>query len=211
MRLRESRSARRAALALLVVVVFVVVLSPTRIVRAADEPPREWVDPATHHRVVRLSTEPGTASLYFHQNAYTPDGTRLLVTTPSGLATIDLRTRQLEPVVQGRVRVIVTGRKTGDVYFMDGDEVCAINVASKARRTIGKVPAGGSVNTVNADETLLAGTITHAAPGTPATAPISTTQPGRGARIEQRFNLHLPMELFVMDARSGAVRTFLPS
>ena len=43
------------------------------IVRAA-EPPAEWIDPDTGHRVVRLSTEPGSASLYFNQNAYTPDG-----------------------------------------------------------------------------------------------------------------------------------------
>ncbi len=37
------------------------------------EPPREWIDPDTGHRVIRLSNEPGSASLYFHQNAYTPE------------------------------------------------------------------------------------------------------------------------------------------
>ena len=41
---------------------------------AAAEPPTEWVEPATGHRVVRLSREPGTSSLYFHQNAYTAAG-----------------------------------------------------------------------------------------------------------------------------------------
>jgi len=46
---------------------------------AADEPPTDWIDPATGHRIVRLSTEPGTASLYFHQNAYTDAG-KLFVT-----------------------------------------------------------------------------------------------------------------------------------
>src|SRR5216110_1240812 len=75
------------------------------------EPPREWIDPDTGHRVVRLSDEPGTASLYFHQNAYTPDGEKLIVTTPSGLATINLRTRAVEKVVNGRVNVIITGRE----------------------------------------------------------------------------------------------------
>lgn len=38
------------------------------------EIPREWIDQDTGHRVVRLSDEPGSQSLYFHQNAYTPDG-----------------------------------------------------------------------------------------------------------------------------------------
>lgn len=30
----------------------------------ADDPPREWIEPATGHRVIRLSDQPGTASLY---------------------------------------------------------------------------------------------------------------------------------------------------
>jgi hypothetical protein len=29
--------------------------------RAAEEPPREWIEPTTGHRVIRLSTEPGTS------------------------------------------------------------------------------------------------------------------------------------------------------
>ena len=31
----------------------------------AQEPPREWIDPDTGHRVVRLSDEPGSQSMYF--------------------------------------------------------------------------------------------------------------------------------------------------
>src|SRR5438132_5737834 len=72
-----------------------------------QEPPREWIDPDTGHRVVRLSDEPGSQSLYFHQNAYTPDGTKLVITTPTGLAMIDLKTRAIEKVVEGRVNLIM--------------------------------------------------------------------------------------------------------
>src|SRR4029079_17679169 len=75
------------------------------------ELPREWIDPDTGHRVVRLSDEPGSASLYFHQNAYTADGQKLIITTPTGLSTINLKTRAIEKVVDGRVNVIITGRK----------------------------------------------------------------------------------------------------
>ena len=57
-----------------------------------QDPPREWIEPATGHRVVRLSDEPGTASLYFHQNPYTATGDKMVVSTPQGLATIDLAT-----------------------------------------------------------------------------------------------------------------------
>src|ERR1051326_3529686 len=65
------------------------------IVTSAQELPREWIDPDTGHRVVRLSDEPGSASLYFHQNPYTPDGKKLLITIPNGLATVDLKTRKI--------------------------------------------------------------------------------------------------------------------
>ncbi|MDO8629768.1 MAG: oligogalacturonate lyase family protein, partial [Phycisphaerales bacterium] len=124
------------------------------------EPPTEWIDADTGHRVIRLSREPGSASLYFHQNAYTADGQKLIVTTPSGLSTIDLRTRQIEQVVEGRVNIIVTGRKTGQLYYTKGGTVYATDVSSKATREVVKLPSSvRSVSTLNADETLLAGTI----------------------------------------------------
>lgn len=124
------------------------------------EPPLEWVDPDTGHRIVRLSREAGTASLYFHQNAYSPDGKKLVVTTPHGISTIDLATRAIDSVVEGRVSVIVVGRKSGDVYYTkrEGEEsfVYATNLATKATRQIVKLPRGG-VSSLNADETLLLG------------------------------------------------------
>src|SRR3954462_10297918 len=126
-----------------------------------EPPPREWVDPETGHRVVRLSEEPGSASLYFHQNAYTPDGEKLIITTPTGLSTINLKTRAIERVVEGRVNVIVTGRKTGQIYYIKNGTVYATDLNTKATREIGKLPPRGSVVTVNADETLLAGAITE--------------------------------------------------
>src|SRR5215217_9256624 len=93
----------------------------TVLAAAAEQPqaqvPREWVDPDTGHRVVRLSEEAGSQSLYFHQNAYTPDGSKMIMTTPTGLAAVNLRTRAVERVVEGRVSVIIVGRKTGQVYY----------------------------------------------------------------------------------------------
>ena len=130
--------------------------------RAATEPPREWIDPDTGHRVLRLSDEPGTASLYFTQNAYSPDGRKIVVTTPRGLSTIELATRKIEPVVEGRVRVIVVGRKSGDVYYMKTEDdkpwIWAANLETKAARRIAPAPPG-DVAAVNADETLMAGVL----------------------------------------------------
>src|SRR5881227_3324001 len=87
------------------------------VVCAADLP-KDWVDKDTGHRVIRLSREDGTQSLYFNQNAYTADGKKLIVTTAGGgIATIVLATREIKPLVAGPVSVLVAGHRTGDVYY----------------------------------------------------------------------------------------------
>jgi oligogalacturonide lyase len=129
--------------------------------------PREWIDPDTGHRVVRLSEEPGSQSLYFHQNAYTPDGSKMIITTPTGISVVNLKTHTVEKVVEGRVSVIIVGHKTGQVYYTKfvrdashySTTVYATDLDTKATREVVKLPPGVSVSTVNADETLLAGTL----------------------------------------------------
>ncbi|MET0649488.1 MAG: oligogalacturonate lyase family protein [Pyrinomonadaceae bacterium] len=129
--------------------------------------PREWVDADTGHRVVRLSEEPGSQSLYFHQNAYTPDGSKMIMTTPTGLSVVNLKTRAVEKVVDGRVSIIIVGKKTGQVYYTKfvrdagrfSATVYATDLDTKATREVAKLAPGVSVSTVNADETLLAGTL----------------------------------------------------
>src|SRR5215207_4425345 len=140
-------------------------------VAAAQQPqpqvPREWVDPDTGHRVVRLSEEAGSQSLYFHQNAYTPDGSKMIMTTPTGLAAVNLRTRAVEKIVEGRVSILIVGKRTGQVYYTkfvrDGGRfsatVYATDLDTKATREVLKLAPGVSVASVNADETLLAGTL----------------------------------------------------
>ena len=134
----------------------VLAADPNQPAAAATEPPTEWIDPDTGHRVIRLSREQGTASLYFHQNAYTADGKKLVVTTRDrGISTINLETREIERVVEGPVNVLVTGRKIGDIYYTkrisrevtkaDGTKetvneavVCAVDASTKKTREIAK-------------------------------------------------------------------------
>src|SRR5579863_70285 len=80
------------------------------------DPPKTWIDPDTGHRIVRLTNEPNSASLYFNQNGYTADGRKMVYTTPEGISVLDLQTKAAKPVVTGRVRIIVTGRKSQNVY-----------------------------------------------------------------------------------------------
>jgi oligogalacturonide lyase len=141
----------------------------TLLVAAAQQGPvpREWIDPDTGHRVVRLSEEAGSQSLYFHQNGYTPDGTKLIITTPTGLSAVNLKTRAVEKIVEGRVSILIVGKKTGEVYYTKfvrepgrfSATVYATNLDTKATREVVKLPPGVSVSSVNADETLLAGTL----------------------------------------------------
>lgn len=105
------------------------------------------------------SREPNSASLYFNQNAYTPDGRHLIITSPGGLSTIDLQTHEIQRIVDGKVGVICAGRKSGDIYYVRKGTICAVNIATRTSREIIKLPFRGSVQTINADETLLAGAI----------------------------------------------------
>jgi len=213
---------------LIIVVCFGVVVAQEQ---QQQTPPREWIDPDTGHRVVRLSDEPGSASLYFHQNPYTPDGKKLLITIPNGLATVDLKTRKIERIVDGRVNVIIAGYKTGDIYYVKSGTVYATNPNTRQTREVGKLPAappGGSVGvaTVNADETLIAGTITEGrVPNEPAppqtsdnrNAPNSRGQAGadnyagKESMMERRLAARLPMQLFTLNTRTGEVKTILRS
>src|SRR5580704_8655566 len=122
------------------------------------EPPATWVDPDTGHRIVRLTEEPGSASLYFNQNGYTANGKEMVYTTPEGISALDLASHTAHSVVKGRVRIIVTGHKTQNVYYIKDNTVCSTDVDSGVTREIAKLPPRGSIATVNADETLLAGT-----------------------------------------------------
>lgn len=185
----------------------------------ANEPPREWIDKDTGHRVVRLSDEPGSQSLYFHQNAYTPDGAKLVVTTPTGLSTIDLKTHAIRKVLDGRVNLIMTGRKTGRAYYVRTGIVYTIDLETRVSREIAKVPAHGSIATVNADETLLAGTITEGAvPAAAQTQPADAaagneprtgrdSYPGKGTMMERRLAARLPMQMFTVSVKTGEVKT----
>src|SRR4029079_2797550 len=57
---------------------------------AGQAPPKDWVDAATGHRVIRLSGDEGGSSLYFHQNTYTPKGDKLIFDTRAGIMAVDL-------------------------------------------------------------------------------------------------------------------------
>lgn len=181
----------------------------------SSDPPRSWVDPATGHRVLRLSSEPGSASLYFHQNAFTGDHRRMIYTTPRGISVLDLPTLASRPLVEGG-RAIVAGRHSQSVYYSKEGAVFSTDVDSGATRLIARLPPRGSVATVNADESLLAGTYIEGAGRDSGGDRSQQTHPldqpaNKGQMMEERLAARLPMALFVIDVRTGERRTVLRS
>jgi oligogalacturonide lyase len=197
---------------------------------AATSPPMEWIDAATGHRVVRLSTEAGTRSLYFHQNSLTPDGRFVVVEAPGGIATIDLSSRANKVIVPGKVHALFVGRKTGRVYFSRSDgagnseqqtptEIFAVPASGGKPRHVARIERG-FIGSVNADETALLGVYSERAwqleqgPRDPrfdanyaATGPDGkplTFAEAKEVRLLQREQARIPMAMFTVDLATGA-------
>ncbi|MEC3911860.1 oligogalacturonate lyase family protein [Sphingobium sp. CR2-8] len=135
--------------------------SPT----AGAAPAAQWVDPATGHRVLRLTDKPGSASLYFHQNSYTPQGDKMVISTPDGISVLTLANWTITPLVKRKdIQLLFTGRKTRTAYYAsrgrdDGANattIFAADIDSGKIRRIAQVDRG-SIGSINADETLLLG------------------------------------------------------
>jgi oligogalacturonide lyase len=175
---------------------------------AGEEVPTEWVDPKTGHRVVRLSKLAGSASLYFHQNAYTPEGDKLLISTPRGLETVDLRTRELSVIVpRENLRIggssgVEMGRKSRHVYYgagtRQGTVVRVTHIDTGHTRDIVTLPFGASFNGVNADETLLFGSMQE----------FQRRGTSRGGDRTMRPRSERSMKLFTADIATGKINTF---
>lgn len=179
---------------------------------AADPGSAEWIDPDTGHRVVRLSVEPGSSSLYFNYNGYTADGTHLVFSTPHGISAVNLRTRQITPVVAGDVKLLFVGRRTSLVYYARRDNepgtaplgsgvIYSVSLTGGKPKEVARV-GRGNIAAVNADETLLAGTSTE------GDVPVT---PAGEVGLNQRLEAHIPMELFTIELQTGVRRTLLHS
>ncbi|MGP8258520.1 MAG: oligogalacturonate lyase family protein [Acidobacteriaceae bacterium] len=211
----------------------------------AATPPRTWVDKDTGHRVWRLSDEPSSGGFYFNVNAYTPDGKQMIYTAPDGIHVMDMATLKTKLLVAnptgatggaGMVHALVVGHKTNSVFFTKTD-AAGVNAVYKADTNTGVVrklvdlPAKRSIVSVNADETLAAGTyivgdatgkeygsnLPAAAAASGATKPAVPTdnkvasatqgphyQPAnKGAMMEARLAARLPLVLFTIRLEKG--------
>ncbi|HEX4341794.1 MAG TPA: oligogalacturonate lyase family protein [Verrucomicrobiae bacterium] len=126
--------------------------------------PASWIDKDTGHRIARVSPEPDSASLYFHQNTYTPEGDKMIFDSPSGIAAVDLSTlgtgSPKVDIVVSNVSPIVMAWKSRDVYFRRDGILYAANVDTHAVREVFR----GRAIAINCDETFSVTTITVSNP-----------------------------------------------
>src|SRR5271170_5227390 len=214
-------------------------------------PPKTWVDKDTGHRVWRISDEPNSGAYYFNVNAYTPDWKQMVYNSPDGIRVLDLATMKTSLLVPnpppptsaddspmarfGRgAHAIVVGHKTNSVFFTRTDPETHTNALYKANTNTGEVrkiiglPARLGISSINADETLGAGTynesdvpggdpnapnafVASAPPPRPANGNAATNLGGahvqaddKGAMMERRLAARIPLVLFTIRLEPGA-------
>ena len=198
--------------------------------QAASQVPLEWIDDATGHRIVRLSTEPGTRSIYFHQHGITPDGRFVLVEMANGIGVIEIATRRNIRLVEGQARALFVGRKSGLIYFSRGENngrpeqqqgigIYTVSPTGGKPRKIATI-GRGSIASVNADETLLLGSYAERdwqleqGPRDPRFEanyqamgkdgkPLTFAE-AKEVRLLEREQARIPMAMFTIDTRTGA-------
>jgi oligogalacturonide lyase len=113
--------------------------------------------------VVRVSDDPGSATPYFHDNAFSAAGDKMMLVTPKGVGVIDVATLGRDDV---RIEIVAPEARGGyfarrgrDIYLSgragnsgggrDGGPVMAVNVDTRAFREV-----KNARGLINADETL---------------------------------------------------------
>ena len=101
----------------------------------------DWIDPDTGHRTVRLDAA-GGSTLYFHDNAFSPEGDKLMFNTPDGIAVVDVAkigSADLKPEIVAQGRGGYFARRTREIYFTTGGRrapgpISAVNSVSATTR-----------------------------------------------------------------------------
>jgi oligogalacturonide lyase len=197
---------------------------PTGTPESGKEPPKSWIDPDTGHRVLRITNEPGSDSFYFNFNAFTPDGKEMIYTTSDGnLMVLKLADFEARPLAKGITRAIVVGHKTPTIYFTKQNEdsyhlsLWAANIDTGEIRKITDLPRRASVVTINADETLGAGSYIEGdivGPGVYGGGVAKAGKMGdknlgepldKEKFMEMRLEAKLPNTLFTVNLQTGAI------
>ena len=179
--------------------------------------PAEWIDQDTHHKIVRLSRKDGNSlSFYFHNNPFIGNKMLFYSTDRNGrqIYTVDLRTLKMEQITDvhrpsdSTVRMSgpngeIVGTHSRSVYYQVKDSVFATNIDTRKTRLIFVFPADfkGSISTLNADETLMAGVKSGE-----EEKEILKKYPEKSQFFNRIYDAHIPHTLFTIDTKTGELK-----
>jgi oligogalacturonide lyase len=163
----------------------------------------DWLDSATGHRVIRISRIPGECeSFYFHQNAFTSTGDKMVFANTStnhsrDFFVYDWQTKKADRLTDGGInRSEVVAPKSRQLFYMRDNVIYATHLDTHATKQIAQLPPGWRGLTINADETLLAGAYGE------GVAEISRGQP-RSYWFKAIHDAKLPHLLFTLEIATG--------
>src|SRR5450759_3778834 len=166
--------------------------------------PGEWIDKDTHHKVVRLSgIEGNNLGFYFHNNPFFKNKMVFYNTLNNHkqIYTVDLKTLKSEQVTHqpSNMNGEIVGQKTGNVYYQVKDSVFSTNINTKKTKLLFVFPAdySGSISTINADETLFAGS-----KASDEQKEISKKYPEKSQFFNRIYDAHLPNDLFIINIKT---------
>jgi oligogalacturonide lyase len=188
--------------------------------------PKTWIDKDTRHKVVRLSNIPGNSlSFYFHNNPFignkmvfynasnargAQESEKLRAPVTAGnpfnrqIFLLDLETQKAEQLTNhaNAMNGEIVAPKSGNIYYQIKDSVFVVNAFTKISKLVFVFPEGykGSIATVNADETLLAG-----AKASDEQKEILKKYPAKSEFFQRIFDAHLPNDLFKVETKTATL------
>ena len=185
--------------------------------------PDEWIDSATHHKIIRLSANEGSnMSFYFHNNPFvgnsmvfynsssqlsaTEDENKKLEvyklnTRNKQLYLLDLTTRKATQLTDHPLSMNgeIVSPKRKEAFYQVKDSVFAVNLETRKERLVFVFPEDfeGDITTINADGTLLGG-----ARGTDEEKNLFKNNPEKKDFFNIIFEARLPRTLFTLNIKT---------
>ena len=177
--------------------------------------PEEWIDKDTGHKVVHVIPGEGTnRSFYFHNYPFVPadsnNNEKMIfyrkVNDGNQLFSVDLKTKKIDQLTnRDRVRGEIVGKESRKVFYQAGDSVFSTGIENHDTKLIYVFPEDiiGSITTLNADETLLAGALI-----TKEEAEILRNFPRKEDFFDRVYEAKLLRSLFTINVNTGEFKKF---
>ncbi len=173
--------------------------------------PNEWIDKDTRHKIIKLSRRDGDSrSFYFHNNPFISqseeEGDLMVfygeVNGQMQLFTQNLKTLDITQLTRhgSRIHGEIVAPKRREVFYQSRDSVYAVHVDTRKSRLVFVFPEDfqAGVTTLNADETLLAGSYAD-----PVKDEIYRNNPDKSDYFTLIYEAKIPHTLFTLNLETG--------